>query len=113
MGRLVFSFSVAEESEAASLLRRWKNEGRVLSHVIQTALEYGAKEQIDLKRELQWEKKNRKHALAVLQGIFGVYPDEFRFRDDTTTVVHQPVDVLKRAKKMIDDRSEFVIHGDD
>jgi predicted urease superfamily metal-dependent hydrolase len=113
MGRLVFSFSVAEESEAASLLRRWKNEGKVLSHVIQTALEYGAKEQMDLKRELEWEQKSRKQAFSILQGVFGVYPDEFKFMHDNVPSQWQPVAVLKRAKKAIDDRSEFVIHGDD
>lgn len=110
MGRLVFSFSVAEESEAAHLLRRWKNEGKVLSHVIQNALEYGAKEQIALQRLHDWEERNRKMADAVLKEVFGVYSDEFHFREfDGSLGVLQPVKVLRRAQEKINNRSEFVI----
>lgn len=111
MARVVYSFSVPEESSAAWLLRKWKQEGKTLSHVIQNAIEYGAKEQLDLKRELGWSEKNRKRAFAVLKGVFDVYPDEFQFEEDSTARVLQPIDVLERAKKALDNRSEFVFGG--
>jgi len=109
MARLIFSFSVPEESEAAHLLRRWKNEGKVLSHVIQNSLEYGAREQIALQKLHDWEKRHRIMADTVLKEVFGVYADEFQFRPlDGSINPLQPLQLLRRSQKLINNRSEFV-----
>tara|TARA_R100001594_G_scaffold148990_2_gene205575 strand:+ start:41 stop:409 length:369 start_codon:yes stop_codon:yes gene_type:complete len=118
MGRIVYSFSLPEESEAVWLLKKYKREGKVLSHIIQNALEYGSKEQIELQRDHDWEERNRRRAEAVLKDVFGVYSEDFNFyekghprENQLLPGVNQPIEVLKQAKRTLQSRSEWIIKG--
>ena len=111
MGRVVYSFSIPEESEAAWLLKKYKREGKTISHIIQNALEYGAKEQNELKKELEWEKKHGKRSSEVLREIFGVMSGDFVFYEHQPTTLrpHQPIEALIMAKEKLGSRTEWTL----
>ena len=121
MSRVVFSFSVPEESEAAWLLKKWKREGKVLSHVIQTALEYGAKEYIEL--EERFERVNRCYLrlCSILTEVFGVihtdfnfYPTEHKSRGTKLLPgVNQPIETLKMCRDGLKKRPEGVYRAEE
>jgi hypothetical protein len=114
MSRLVFSFSLPEESEAAWMLKKYKREGKILSHIIQNAIEYGAKEQISMNRDLEWHRKNLTRSTRILGDIFGVDVDDFSFypteyKDSNKLQPHQPIDTLQRARDRLNQRTEFTV----
>ncbi len=111
--RIVFSFSVPEESEAAWLLKKWKREGKVLSHVIQTAIEYGAKERIELELNLAHAEKWESRSRNVLQEVFGVHADDFNFFPDEYEAKknhlspRQPIGSLITSRDKLKSRTEW------
>lgn len=113
--RIVFSFSVPEESEAAWLLKKWKREGKVLSHVIQTAIEYGAKERMEIQRDLEHAEKWESRSRNVLKEVFGVHADEFDFFPDefedgkNRLIPRQPIGPLITSRKKLKSRSEWTL----
>lgn len=114
MSRIVYSFSLPEESEAVWNLKQWKKQGRVLSHVIQKALECDARELHRLEKELEWEKKTRIRTHRILSEIFGVDVGEFKFygtesRDPNKLKVHQPIEALDKARLKLKERHEWFL----
>lgn len=115
MSRTVYSFSIPEESEAAWLLKKYKREGKVISHVIQNAVEYGAKEREDLKRDLKrWERYARR-CEAILHGVFRVDTSSFTFWPDehpqsNQLTPQQPIEALIRCRDGLKKRTEWTIN---
>lgn len=115
----MFSFSLPEESEAAWLLKQWKREGKVISHVIQTAIEYGAKERMDLEFDLESNFRAATKATEILKEIFGVNIGDFRFLPPEhpskglklVPGVNQPIETLRVARDGLKRRSEWVLNG--
>jgi len=115
MSRIVFSFSLPEESEAAWLLRKYKQEGKVLSHVIQTAIEYGAKERMALQRDLSHAEKWQMRSSRILRDVFGVFADDFKFMPDdyargpNRLTPHQPIETLVTCRDKLKSRTEWTL----
>lgn len=115
----MFSFSLPEESEAAWLLKQWKREGKVISHVIQTAIEYGAKEKFELESDLESHFRTATKATVILQEVFGVNVGDFRFMPlehpskglELWPGVNQPIKTFVKARDAFKSRSEWVLNG--
>lgn len=120
MGRVVFSFSLPEESEAAWMLRQYKREGKVLSHVIQKAIECDFKELDRLEKVCdRWERVAERRR-NILQNIFGVIHTDFNFRiddeayppeQDHMLAHHQPIESLRAARDGLKRRTEWALNG--
>lgn len=115
MSRVVFSFSLPEESEAAWMLKQYKREGKVLSHVIQKAIECDARELSRLEKDLEWNTKQRIRSVKILNEVFGVCPDDFVFFDSLKGRTndlhhHQPIDALVMARDKLKSRSEWILN---
>lgn len=120
MPRVVYSFSLPEESEAAWMLKKFKREGKVLSHVIQKAIECDAKELHDLEiMSKRWERvaERRRH---ILHSIFGVIHTDFKFREqdsayppeqDHMLAHHQPIETLVLCRDGLKKRTEWILNG--
>ena len=117
----MFSFSLPEESEAAWLLKQWKREGKVLSHVIQNAIEYGAKEQSELNSDLEMHFRTATKATVILKEVFGVTVGEFRFLPPEHPSkglqlwpgVNQPIATFVKARDAFKSRSEWVLYKEE
>lgn len=113
MSRLVFSFSLPEESEAAWILKQWKRKGKVLSHVIQKAIECDARELNRLEKDLEWNTNQRIRAVRILNEVFGVCPDDFRYHGhagaENDLQHHQPADILNTARLKLKSRHEWTL----
>lgn len=121
MSRMVFSFSLPVESKAAWHLKEWKREGKVISHVIQNALEFEALEQIEVQRQLDRYKRNYLKLNSILTEVFGVIVTDFNFyppehKSGGTELwqgVNQPIETLKMCRDALKNRSEWVISGEE
>ena len=119
MSRMVFSFSLPVESKAAWQLKEWKREGRVISHVIQNALEYEAKEQIELQTRLDRYMRNYAKLNAILTEVFGCIVTDFEFyptehKSNGTKLMHRhSMETLRRARDALKKRTEWTLSGED
>lgn len=111
MGRLVYSFSLPEDCDAAWQLREWKKEGRVLSHVIQTSIETTGRECDRIQKDLKWHQTVLKRTTLVLQDIFGVDVNDFVFVPQGSSKLSpfQPIETLEIARQELNKRTEFTI----
>ena len=121
MSRVVFSFSLPVESKAAWHLKEWKREGKVISHVIQNALEYEALEQIELQTSHDRYKRNYLKLHSILLEVFGVIVTDFNFyppehKSGGTKLIpgpNQPIDTLKMCRDALKKRPEWIISGEE
>lgn len=120
MGRVVYSFSLPEESEAVWLLKKYKREGKVLSHVIQTGIEFTAKEIYELEAELNSYKHSYLKMFNILAEVFNCLVTDFNFypkghpkEAKLIPGVSQPIETLKMARDALKKRSEWIISGED
>ena len=78
MGRIVYTFSVQENSATAYQMAKWKREGLVISHVIQKCIETHGFDVIQLERAVDHMEKELKRYHQILKWL-GVGVDEFDF----------------------------------
>lgn len=121
MSRLVYSFSLPEECEAAWLLKKYKREGKVISHIIQKSIEYDAKERFELEASLnRWERVAERRR-SILQDLFGVLHTDFVFREGNPAYPphqankldprHQPIEALRMCRDSLKKRTEWTLNG--
>jgi hypothetical protein len=120
MSRLVYSFSLPEECEAAWLLKKYKREGKVISHVIQKGIECDAKTLNELELELKRWKRVAERRRSILQDLFGVLHTDFVFREGNPAYPphqacmlehHQPIEALRMCRDALKDRTEWTLNG--
>jgi hypothetical protein len=121
MSRLVYSFSLPQECEAAWLLKEYKREGKVISHVIQKSIECDAKTLNDLELELKHWKRVAERRRSILQDLFGVTHSDFIFREDNPAYPphqanmldprQQPLETLRMCRDSLKKRTEWTLNG--